>query len=345
MTNILTQFLSPSISSSGYMRDYRHAEQMYGGNSMSYMPKFGWLYYVSFNINKSISVGGNFSGWVNEHSSRVGLLAKKVITPKFSIQNEVLNQYNKKTVIQKNITYNPVSITLHDDSSNVTNDMWKYYYMYYFGDSNGSTGANSINAKFSTTTYATDAPGNFGLNNGQYSPFFSSITIYQLYSGKFNSFTLVNPIIKEWSHDQLDQTQGATVLASTVTFDYEAVTYDTGSAASGTFMNEHYDKTPSPLSIAGGGTSTIFGRGGLLSGAADIFGDLMNAKDNPLSLVTAAFKTGNLLKNAKGLTSSGIKQETKGLLTGSLMAGAVGAIGAAFKTPANAQTTAKQSGV
>ena len=40
------------------------------------------------------------------------------------------------------------------------------------------------------------------------------------------------------------------------------------------FVTEHYDLTPSPLSLAGGGATRLFGQGGIAAGARDVFGDI-----------------------------------------------------------------------
>jgi hypothetical protein len=86
---------------------------------------------------------------------------------------------------------------------------------------------------------------------------------------------LVNPLITSWEHDSLEQSSNK-FAESKMSVAYEAVFYGEGQVKKenmsgfGTF---HYDRTPSPLSIGGGGTSTLFGPGGIVAGAGEIFGD------------------------------------------------------------------------
>jgi hypothetical protein len=164
----------------------------------------------------------------------------------------------------------------------------------------------------------------YGLNNGQTDPFFSYIKIFLLNRRRYSSVTLINPIITEWAHSQLDQTNGNKLLDAKMTVAYEAVYYDTKntpvSKTEPGFNSIHYDNAPSPLSVLGGGGKGI---SGLLNGSADILG-VFN-KEGPLSVgdwLNVAISTKNLAQNAKSLTKAGIKQEAYSLVTSSLIRGA-----------------------
>ena len=76
------------------------------------------------------------------------------------------------------------------------------------------------------------------------------------------------------------------------------------------FGKEHYDRTPSPNSLAGGGSTSLLGTGGVLS-------DLFGANDGPYTYIGSAIggsrggitlgsliRTANRLKNAKRLNTS-----------------------------------------
>jgi hypothetical protein len=54
--------------------------------------------------------------------------------PKFTINNETLNQYNRKRVVQTKINYDPVTLTFHDDGGDNVRKMWYAYYNYYYKD-------------------------------------------------------------------------------------------------------------------------------------------------------------------------------------------------------------------
>jgi len=333
MSNSFVNFLTGIVNGSGNMRDYQHAARLYVDNNYELTPKAGWIYYVAININREIgstikdpTLRKEFSRWYNRYKGTVGLLASQIDLPKFSIETEVINQYNRKRVVQKKINYNPISITFHDDMANVTTNLWKAYYQYYYADSvslGKSTGATSIIPKYNGSKYNgfQDATNyQYGLNSGIDGsvPFFVSIDVYQLHKKKFTQFKLVNPMIKEWSHDSLDQAQGNKMLTSKMTVEYETVIYDTSPTNKVTsskpgFNKEHYDHTPSPLSIGGQGSVSIFGPGGLVAGAEDIYGTLTDPGSSPLDLINAAISGANLVRNTSNITTAGLVQEGTGI--------------------------------
>lgn len=337
MSNAFTNFLGGVMDGSGDLRDYQHASRLYVNNFYELAPKAGWIYYTVLNINpklltedaipKSSPFRTEFEAWYNKYKGTVGILAKQVDLPKFSIQTEILNQYNRKSVIQKQVTYSPVAITFHDDMANATTNMWKNYYQYYIADSVSTKNVEGV--KYQDTKYKdyTDPDNNlYGLSNGQstYIPFFTSIDIYQLHKQQFTSFKLVNPIIKEWAHDQLDQTQGGKMMTSKMTVDYETVIYNTLPGNKITkqnpgFTNNYYDNTPSPLRIGGKGNNSIFGAGGIINGANEVFGELQNIENaSPLDLLNTAIKAGNLVRNAKSVTAASLKSEAYSVLNSTL---------------------------
>jgi hypothetical protein len=218
-------------------------------------------------------------------------------------------------------------MVFHDDMSNVTHRLWEYYYKYYYADSNYGSGSNfavgTKPAAFTDVKYKSNADiyqsTNYGLNNGQIDPFFDSICIYQLNRKVFTSFILINPMITAWQHDRMDQSAGNKVLENKMTIAYESVLYGTGKVRKDNpsgFATFHYDLAPSSLSIAGGGNNSLFGPGGIIDGAADVFGDISNVIDKPSigGILGTALATGNLLKNAKNLSGAGIQGELLGLL-------------------------------
>jgi hypothetical protein len=175
----------------------------------------------------------------------------------------------------------------------------------------------------------------YGLNNNQSRPFFNAITIYQLNQKRFTSYVIVNPLITSWEHDQLDNSQVNKFASNKMTVAYETVFYGEGKVrrdAPTGFATFHYDQTPSPLSIAGGGTNTIFGPGGVVSGINDIFGEQdgllsRGLSGNPLNLLGAGIAGSNLLRNAKNITRDSLRAEGQSILNSALQ-GALGGFGA-----------------
>jgi hypothetical protein len=325
-----------SVTDTGIqVKDFAHASRLYADNVFALAPKAGWLYYVVFDVEPSAITDQQ---WANQQRlSEVGMLVKSADLPKFGIQTEVVNQYNRKTVVQKGINYNPVSINMHDDQSNVVHNLWLNYYRYYYADSTwGGTGPigtarNNTPGAYQNNKYlpSTDLfnPVNYGLNSRlTVAPFFRSITIYQLNRKLFTSYKLVNPIIQSWEHDRLDQTQGNKLAESKMSLNYEAVFYGVGQVRKDTptgFAVFHYDTSPSPLSLAGGGNNSLFGPGGVIPGALEIFGDVSNILNpdsnvGPLGVLGTVIKGASLVRNVKGITKDSLRAEGYSILQGTL---------------------------
>jgi hypothetical protein len=166
----------------------------------------------------------------------------------------------------------------------------------------------------------------YGLDNGSSVPFFTTIQIFQMSRKTFQCFTLINPKIVNWQHDNLNNEDGANPAANTMSIVYEAVVYGVGKVKAGnpvTFGQEYYDKLPSPLSLAGGGGGGLFGT---IAGAGDLLSDLSSGElfSNPLALFGTLRKGANLIKNAKKLTKEGIRAELFGAVKGALGFSGVG---------------------
>jgi hypothetical protein len=339
----IVEYLS-GFTNQGNMHDFQHASRLYLDDNFALAPKTSWIYYVVFSINPAAISETQWNE--QKRGYEAGMLVKACDLPKFKIQVETLNQYNRKTLIQQKISYEPISMTFHDDMSNVTNSLWVNYFRYYYRDTwwgqavktNSQFGAgdktksNYGNTKYQTGPALKDSTGRpggagkFGLNNNQSVPFFNAITIYQLNAKRFTSYVLVNPLIESWEHDQLDQSSGNKFAQSRCQLGYETVFYGEGRVSrdnpSG-FATFHYDLTPSPLSIAGGGNSSIFGPGGILSGTQDLFGttDKLlsgNSISSLGSIVGVGIQGSNLIRNYKNISSASLKAEGQSILNSAI---------------------------
>lgn len=347
------KYLQPlGFGNLGDMKDYAHASRLYLDDFYALAPKNSWIYYVEFDINPAAILD---QAWANQQRfTEVGMLVKTADLPKFEVQTEVLHQYNRKVVIQKGVEYNPVSFTFHDDQSNVVHNLWLNYFRYYYVDSQpASVGiietsiANKdqaySNNKFNPPDSLFD-PVNYGLNSGLVDkPFFRSITLYQMNRKLFTSYKLVNPIVKSWEHDRLEQ-ENSKFAESKMTVQFETVLYGAGRIEKDNptgFAMFHYDTSPSPLSIAGGGNNSIFGPGGIIDGAIDVFGDIEGLSKNSsfmglggpgnngkslTSILGTAIKGANLINNLSKVSKDSLKAEGFSLLTKALRSGGRGGL-------------------
>ncbi|CAB4133025.1 hypothetical protein UFOVP257_34 [uncultured Caudovirales phage] len=270
--NLFDNFLT-ELGTGDQIKDYKHASRLFVDNNYALSPKYDWLYHVFFDVNPQLSFIQN-----RDAISETGMLVKAIDLPKFSVENRVYNNYNRPNIVQTKIKYNNVNITFHDDQSNVVRNFWYDYYNYYYRDADiGITGGSGdVNP-----TYYAQSKYNTGdrsqLNRFGYSPrsndssatnqYIKSIRIYSLHQKKFTEYILVNPKIVDFSHGSHGAGNNG-MLENSMTISYESVLYCSGYVTASTvlgFADLHYDKSPSPLSAAGGGTNSIMGPGGIVS--------------------------------------------------------------------------------
>jgi hypothetical protein len=308
----INNFLTSFSNGLPGMKDYRHAARLYLDDNYKLLPKQKFLFHVVFDID---DLASNARLKQNE-KLELNMLVKSADLPKFDMNLEEKQQYNKKTYIGTKISYAPITITFHDDHADTVNAFWKAYYEYHISD---SLTANPSIVGYNTKDNMYDANPNvtqYGMDNIQARkiPMLRSIQIFTLHKQRFTSFTLVNPVIGSWSHDNLDQADGQGIMQNTMQIFYETVLYGAGLVNRNDipgFATIHYDLEPSPLSVLGGGTTSIFGPGGIVDGVGSVIRDIQT--DN--------FGVGTILKgintynNAKKIKAKdAVKEELKGIV-------------------------------
>jgi len=276
--------------------DYAHAAKTFLPNGYALTPKLKFLFHVYFNIN-TIAVPSLQATYGAGAVSSIGLMVKSVELPKFKINTEVLNQYNRKRVIQTKLKYESSRIAFHDDQSDLIRNMWYQYYSYYYKDPtksynnvpamSGSIGPiNSVSNGFNYNVndiysqillsadwgYAGESPsdGTTGTSANGKPQFFHDITIFGLSQKKYSAWVLINPLISSWSSDSYDYNEGGGTLQNDVQIEYETVKYYSGdiggdqpsNTVTGFADPAHYDTYPSDISTAIG-RNTVFGQGGM----------------------------------------------------------------------------------
>jgi len=293
------------------MKDYQHASRLYIDDNYKLMPKQKFLFHVVFNTDETLFVDG-FNA--NERY-QLNMLVKQCDLPKYNMSYEEKTQYNKKMYAGTRIAYEPVNITFHDDHADTVNAFWKKYYEYNIADSIGMNSDLTIsNTKDDYYNYG-DArqTTKFGMDTPRQrqKPYLKGIEIFVLHKKRFTSMTLVNPVIGSFSHDNLDQADGAGVMNNTMQILYETVIYKSGIINKNNvpgFATINYDNSPSPLTVLGGGTNSIFGPGGVVDGIGSVIRNVQSG--NILGAILGASNTYN---NAKKIKKSAVKEELKGI--------------------------------
>jgi hypothetical protein len=245
------------------------------------------------------------------------MLVKSCELPKYDMNLEERLQYNKKVYVGTRIKYNPVNIVFHDDHADTVNAFWKAYYEYNIADSQSVTSTGIVDIAKDDMYHDKNRKvvTQFGMDNAQKrgKPFLKTVQIFVLHKKTFTGFTLVNPIIGSFSHDNLDQTDGQGLMTNTMQLFYETVIYTAGRVDGVSvpgFATLHYDKEPSPLSVLGRGTTSIFGPGGIVDGIGSVIGNVRQG--NYFGAVLGAINTYNNAKKIKA--KQAVKEELKGIV-------------------------------
>jgi len=295
------------------MKDYAHASRLYVDDNFKLMPKQKFMFHVVITVDDT-----KFTRVLTSSEKyELNMLVKSCSLPKYNFNVEEKNQYNKKVYIPSRITYEPVNITFHDDHADTVNAFWKAYYEYNIQDSFGMALSTPGMEEKDDYYNATRTKSQYGLDGAQKraEPLIKSIQIFALHKQRFTSFTLVNPVITTFAHDDLDQTDGAGLMANTMQIVYQTVLYGAGvikkNSTPAGFATIHYDLAPSPLSVLGGGTQSIFGPGGIVDGIGSVISDVQSGNFG----VGTILKGINTYNNAKKIKAKdAIKEELKGIV-------------------------------
>ena len=293
------------------LKDFRHASRLYLDDNFKLLPKQKFLFHVVFDTNENVAI----NGFNQQEKFELNMMVKNCDLPRYGMNIEEKIQYNKKMYAATRIQYDPVNITFHDDHADTVNAFWKKYYEYHIAD---SVSLNSTEVLSQTKDSAYDNINDknitkFGMDTPitRKVPYLRSIEIFVLHKKRFTSMLLVNPMIGSFNHDNLDQADGTGIMQNTMQIFYETVIYKSGIINPNNvrgFSTIHYDNEPSPLTVFGRGTNSIFGPGGIVDGIGSVISSAQNG--NILGAILAASNTYN---NAKKIKKSNVKNELKGL--------------------------------
>ena len=324
---LLDSIATGALSPKGNLGDWQHGSRLYVDNNMRLAPRSKFNYHVQFVITpegQSLIPKLLNGAATNE----IGMLVKSATLPSYSAKVEQKKQYNRIKNVQTGIEYDPVNITMHDDNQGLTTAFLQAYYRYYFADGNQRINGGPAYKINPHNTYEGKSPDGaapyrfkYGMDtNNPGVPFFKEIKISTMARGEYVTYTLVNPLITQWSHDDVSNSDGAGTLENKITVAYEAVFYEAGAVQAGAngepagFGQDHYDRTPSPLSLAGGGGG---GLAGAIDGAFSLY-DFIASGDVYKNPLLGVLMGANLIGNIRNLSKDGIRQEGFNILTGAL---------------------------
>lgn len=254
MANITNYLTNSPDSPKGHLADFRHAAGAFIDSSYRLSPRYKFLFHAYFEVDNTVPGFSRFSG----ASSELSLLVKSTSLPAMKYESVTKNQYNRKKIVHKQMTYDPISLTCHDDSAGIMTAMWTAYNSYFNADvQNASASLWSLGNKFSGN--------NYGMNVKTPLRPFKRVSLYTFSNHTYQGYTLWGPRINSWTPGDVAYASGSEVVESTLTIEYEGVTYSSGSVSEGSpdgfAGHSQYDHVPSPLaspSNVGFGASSIF---------------------------------------------------------------------------------------
>lgn len=317
-----------------YQKDYSHASKLMRPNGLALAPKQKFLFHVYFNTSDPKNM------IKSADTGLVGALVKSIQLPSFKLDTKEYIQYNRKRLVHNRISYEPVTMKLHDDGENHVLDLWSRYYDYHFADStynysHGILTAPNTNGKVNYNERDLYSPTRENPRRGWGKTidiptngvpgkpaFFKDIKIYGFNRGGYVLYTLINPVITSWTSDTYDYAQGDGVMEHTVTLQYEAVKYsdssETDGLAQGFAEPSRYDTEGGALGA--GSTKSLFGQGGLQDTFGAVAKDLSNGNiTGAIQKVGASAKTFGDLETLKNV----VEDDSIGAVSGGLL-GAIG---------------------
>jgi len=324
MPNIIDTFIN--ALSGDQIKDYKHASRLFVDNNYERAPKYTTLFHVFFDLNTEFTQ-------VNQREQiAAGMLVKSIELPKFRVETKTFNNYNRPSIVQSKVRYEDVNITFHDDNANIVRKLWWDYFNFYYRDMDNNYGdsTGSLNPIYLKNTKQTLGQRQL-LNKFGYTPrstsnvtsqYIRAIRIYSLHQKRFSEYTLINPTITSYRHGTHSNGQDGP-MENTMTISYETVLYAGGFAtyARG-FADLYYDKSPSPLSVLGGGTNSFLGPGGIVNAFSEVISQGSNKNFGAAALIGATAFSRNKNADLGGMIrAEGLQAFDNILINGNLGSG------------------------
>ncbi len=205
-----------------YLKDSAWANKYFGGQTMPNIPKRKFTYACGFIPNRSAfnTLEGGIELARGLSTSTYIFMAKTFQPPSYSIDSQILDQYNKKRVIQTRINYDPITITFHDDVDNKITQLVDMYVKYYYSD---SFNTEYLNWRLDTTSDFVNE-GFWGARLPREKNLFQAMWVAWVNGGSLTYAIMYNPIATDIKFDTLDYAD-STPLEISMSFDYEGVVF------------------------------------------------------------------------------------------------------------------------
>lgn len=252
-------------------------------------PKHTWFVYMEIDPQADVS---NFLEGVRE--GRILAAMKSVDHPQVTYKTEKLNSYNKIRVVPTGIEYKSVNLTFYDDTTSYVPGLLKAYRQFYHYSGDATSEGDFGDGVGQTPRPRLPSIGMKSRTGGR--NFFRKIVIIDLGTSpnSINIYNLVNPVISDTSHANLDYYDLPGMVDISLTLDYEG----------------YYEK---------------------LGGTIDDYAFIFDQLEGDMQVAEVSPQTGGFFDRAFGLDlGTGIFGETVNQIAENIIQGAPAILSAAF---------------
>jgi hypothetical protein len=186
------------------------------------VPRSRYMYFAQFVANSQAATMYPWLTKLGTAEQGVSFKIKNIDKPKVELNAVELNQYNRKRWAYTKVEYQPVTVRMFDTVDNKPLQMWKDYFIYYFGDSRAN---KSILMNDQVVSGVFNDGTGWGLRPlAEELSFFSRLEIYSLFGRKYTKTTYLNPKITMIDWQQYDSSSSDPDELS-ITLRYEAIEY------------------------------------------------------------------------------------------------------------------------
>jgi hypothetical protein len=140
--------------------------------------------------------------------------------PSYSFDTQIMNQYNKKRVVQTRMNYDPITVAFYDTIDNEWHNIMRNYISHYY---NGGAGIENRTVLEGSSTVDPFFETDLGFTPNANRYFFPRIRIIQNgYRYQSRETILINPHITSMQGDTLDYSDSQPVMYTT-TFQPESI--------------------------------------------------------------------------------------------------------------------------
>lgn len=194
---------------------------------MNKVPRYKFMFYARFILSDhayKFLEGDRLTdlgSWQNGISFKIYSIDK----PSVDLTTTTLNQYNRKRNVYSKIDYHPLNIKIYDTPDDVTLNLWKNYYIYYFGDGRYNTNEKQLSYNSNVTDPAFLDALNWGLSpDKENTYFFQRVELYAIFGHLYTQINIVNPKISKVDWQNFDYNSSDPSEMS-ISLNFEAIEY------------------------------------------------------------------------------------------------------------------------